>query len=37
MGSYGKLTDDIGCDVQGELWGAMVSYLMFRENYEELW
>jgi hypothetical protein len=32
MGSYGKLPDD-----EGELWGVMVSYLMMRENYGELW
>ena len=36
MGSSGKLTDDINCDNEGELWGAMISYLMFRENYGEL-
>jgi hypothetical protein len=32
MRSYGKLPDD-----EGELWGVMVSYLMMRENYGELW
>ena len=37
MGGYGTLTDDISCDDEGELWGVMVSYLMMRENYGELW
>ena len=32
MGNYGKLPDD-----EGELRGVMVSYLMMRENYGELW
>ena len=37
MGSYGKLTDDVNCDDEGKLWGVMISYLMFRENYGGLW
>ena len=37
MGSYDTLTDDISCDDEGELWGVMVSYLIMRGNYRELW